>query len=483
MFNKVISKRTSVFIALLMLAVALLVVSGNSAYATHDGGDLPLTLPFSDGFGSPPSSNDVIHWDEIEDQNDYCAVKNSGGGGMALQLSNECDAYVTFEVPYGTTLIVDYDWGYHTTGGTDDDGQLEVWVVQLERSSDDPNTLNILNTSLTYIESFQPRQAKSNTGPIYPRRVEFDFLASTTGQDTTIIQVHFKGTSTGSRDWGWVDNVNITRETPLPAYTITNSQGGFHNTSEALACEVLLEMDRAYDAGMSVEAITGITEILASPSVSVELSTEGLDNVTTRNDVRTLCLFLVGDQGASDACTFLPAGKLLDENERCKSISNLAAQDITLRLNLNLDLVYGEWGVDQDAEFRPIYLDYYLNVDPAPDPAGYMVYPLDNTFGDEALGTCGALGATVEGLCAAGVNAEMTALGMVVQNLDRAGTTVGDMLDAADTLLMAGATIETMTTINGVELTQLQVTDILSIINKSYKAGIPTGAVTAWDYD
>ncbi len=114
--------------ALLMLGIALMVVGTNSAHATHDGGVLPLTLPFSDGFGSPPSSNNVIHWDENEAQDDYCAVKNSGGGGMALQLSNGCDAYVTFEVPYGTTLLVDYDWGYHTTGDSADAGTLEVYL-------------------------------------------------------------------------------------------------------------------------------------------------------------------------------------------------------------------------------------------------------------------------------------------------------------------------------------------------------------------
>ena len=193
----------------------MLVVSGSSAYATHDGGDLPLTLPFTDGFGGPPGSNDVDHWDEIEEQGDYCAVKNHKGD-IALQLSNGCDAYVTFfEVPYGASLIVEYDWGYHTTGGTNDDGRLEVQVVQLERSSE-TGALNILSASPTHFESFQPRQTKSNAGPIYTGKVDFDFLASTVEQRTTIIQVHFVGTSTGGRDWAWVDNVWIRMESPLP---------------------------------------------------------------------------------------------------------------------------------------------------------------------------------------------------------------------------------------------------------------------------
>ncbi|MCH7620418.1 MAG: hypothetical protein IH870_00805 [Chloroflexi bacterium] len=486
MIDKVNSKRPLVLMALLMLGMALMVVSANSAYATHDGGELPLTLPFTDGFGDPKdsNSNDVIHWDEIEREghDEDCAVKNHKGD-MALQLSNGCDAYVTFEVPYGASLVVEYDWGYHTTGGTHDDGRLEVRVVQLERSSE-TDALNIVSTGPTQIESFQPRQAQSNAGPIYTGRVDFDFLASTTEQLTTIIQVHFVGTSTGGRDWAWVDNVNITRDSPLPEHTVSWTQGYYHNDGEVLTCDVLAEMSRDPLAAMNVEAITGITTILASPSVDVDISAsaEDFEEVTTPRDVTRLCFFLVGDQGGQDDCSFLTAGKLLDENGRCKPKSNLAAQDITLRLNLNLDLVYGEWGVDDDVEFRPIYLDYYLNIDPVPDPAGYIVYPLANTFGDEALGTCGTVDATIAGLCATGL-AELTDLGGLVQRLDDAGTTVGDMLLAADALLLSGATVTTTHTINTVELTQLQITDILSLINKSYDEGIPTGVVTAWDYD
>ncbi len=129
-------------------------------------------------------------------------------------------------------------------------------------------------------------------------------------------------------------------------------------------------------------------------------------------------------------------------------------------------------------------MGYYLNIDPVPDPDGVMVYPLDNTFGDEALGTCGIGGLTV-GLCLDGGGAELTDLGYLVQLLDRAGTTVGDMLDAADDLLLQGATATTTIDVGpgDVELTQLDVTNILSLINKSYDEGIPTGVVTAWDYD
>ena len=50
-------------------------------------------------------------------------------------------------------------------------------------------------------------------------------------------------------------------------------------------------------------------------------------------------------------------------------------------------------------------------------------------------------------------------------------------------------TNDTILSINTVGLTQLDVTNILSLINKSYDydnsvgEGVPTGFVTAWDYD
>ena len=129
MTGKITYKRPLVLMALLMLGMALMVVGANSAYATHDGGELPLTRPFSDGFGEPNGSNDVIHWDEDEAQDDYCAVKNAQAREMALQLSNGCDAYVTFEMETGATLFLEYDWGQHITSKRGDVGDLSVYVT------------------------------------------------------------------------------------------------------------------------------------------------------------------------------------------------------------------------------------------------------------------------------------------------------------------------------------------------------------------
>ncbi|MCH8133434.1 MAG: hypothetical protein IIA30_12855 [Myxococcales bacterium] len=217
---------------------------------------------------------------------------------MALQLSNGCDAYVSFEVPYGASLFLEYDWGYHTLGNAADDGDLEVRLVQLVRSSE-PDTLNTLST---YTHSFQPRQAKPNTGPIYPESVGFNLaslgLQTETEERSAIIQVHVKGTSTGRNDWAWVDNVNITRESPLPRGTVSWTQGYFHHTGEVLTCEVLATMDSNPLAAMSVDAVSGITAILGSDSVGVDLAGVDVDVTTLESeDVYRLCVFLVGEVG------------------------------------------------------------------------------------------------------------------------------------------------------------------------------------------
>lgn len=459
MIARITSKRTSVLMALLMLGMALLVVSANSAYA--DNFEPPVELPFTDDFGTPPGSNDVPNWSELEDQDDYCAVKNAQGGEMALQLSNGCDAYVTIEMDTGATLFLEYDWGQHITSKRGDAGDLSVFVTV--RGTDEAGVEFVETLNITTHDFLPDLKMKPD-----------DFIAAEVGLGSYglsgrpyMVEVHFMGTSSGNNDWAWVDNVNITRESPLPRGTVSYTHGfwGQSPEGEAMDCEVLATMESYPLAGMDVDAISAITAILSSPSVNVDMAGVGVDVDTLESeDVDRLCLFLVGEigtDGGNNDGGFLPAGKVDG-----KPVSNLASQDIALRLNLNLDGIYGTWG-DEGVDFRPIYLDYYLNIDPVPDPDGVMVYPLDNTFGDEALGSCGIGGLTV-GLCADGGGAELTALGALVRRLDVAGTTVGDMLAAADALLLAGATAETDAyTINTVGLTQLDVTNILSLINKS----------------
>ena len=428
MIDNITSKRTSVLMALLMLGMALMVISANSAYA--DNFEPPVELPFTDDFGTPPGSNDVPNWSEIEDQEDYCAVKNAQGGEMALQLSNGCDAYVTIEMETGATLFLEYDWGQHITSKRGEVGDLSVFVTV---SGTDEAGVEFVETLNITTHDFLPDLKMKPD----------DFIAAEVGLGSYglsgrpyTVEVHFVGTSGGNNDWAWVDNVNITRESPLPRGTVSYTQGFYGQSprGEAMDCEILATMDANPLGTMSVDAVSGITAILASPSVSVDMASVGVDVDTLESeDVHRLCLFLVGEigtDGGNNDGGFLPAGKVDGH-----PVSNLASQDIALRLNLNLDGIYGTWG-DEGVEFRPIELGYYLNIDPVPDPDGVMVYPLANTFGDEALGTCGIGGLTV-GLCADGSGAELTDLGALVQRLDRAGTTVGDMLLAADDLLMA----------------------------------------------
>ncbi len=480
MISQVISKRTSVLMALLLLAVGLLVISGNSAYA--DNLDDPVTLTFTDDFGGAPAKQDVPNWSEIEEFDADCATKNYRGD-FFLNLRNGCDAYVTIlmdptEFDAASSLFLTYDWGQHITSKSGNLGDLSVYLTV---SGTDINGVAAGGRVDVITYGFEP-QVK--IGPInhVSNHVEWGLGFEQLAGRPYILEVHFVGTSEGKNDWALVDNVILRNRDAQPRGTYTAGQGrrGSSIDGEPITCEVLTTMNTDSLAEMNVDAISAITAILASASVNVDIAVLDLENITTARDVTHLCLFLIGEEGnegGNNDCGFLPAGKV-----DCRPVSNLAAQDITLRINLNLGGIWGTWG-DEGVEFRPIELGYYLNIDPVPDPNGVMVYPVDNYDGDELLGTCGAEGATVEGLCAAGENAGMEALGIVVQRLDRAGTTVGDMLDAADTLLMAGATVTTMHTINGVELTQLQVTDILSMINKSYKGGIPTGVVTAWDYN
>jgi hypothetical protein len=82
-------------------------------------------------------------------------------------------------------------------------------------------------------------------------------------------------------------------------------------------------------------------------------------------------------------------------------------------------------------------------------------------------------------VCDAGT-VTLTSLGSKVTDLDAAGTTVQDILDAAYTLLASG---DTTVLVNGVVLTKGDMTQILGLINESFDEGVATGFVTAFDAD
>jgi hypothetical protein len=182
----------------------------------------------------------------------------------------------------------------------------------------------------------------------------------------------------------------------------------------------------------------------------------------------TLPLMLTGTVGPGRDNGFLPSGFLPGQN--------MAAQMITLLLNLNLTYVL-------PADAFPLLGDYYINIDVVEDLFGNPPLPSDPpTFVDPVLniselGSC--IDADADGACDA--NSEtLTSLGNKVTDLDAAGTTVEDILNAAFNLLQSGAlTID----VNGVTLTKGDLTQILGLINESFDEGLATGFITAYDAD
>ena len=124
MINKIISKRSSVLMALLMLSVALLVVSMNSAYATH-------AILYETDFGAAPPGELHIptllpEWTDGDGGNKDCSTQNVGGGEMALEVRDGCAAYVSFDRDGNEKLRVAYLRSHHTGGQAGDHGDLVV---------------------------------------------------------------------------------------------------------------------------------------------------------------------------------------------------------------------------------------------------------------------------------------------------------------------------------------------------------------------
>ena len=135
--------------------------------------------------------------------------------------------------------------------------------------------------------------------------------------------------------------------------------------------------------------------------------------------------------------------------------------------------------VDVSNPASPIEAGFFINIDPVEDivdgvPSGTFFDPVLTTGGE--LGSC--TDSEPDGLCDAAPT--LTALGEKVEDLDIAGTTVQEILDAADSLITSG---NADITVNAVLLTRDDVTDILGLINESYDEGDPTGFVTAFDAD
>jgi hypothetical protein len=181
-----------------------------------------------------------------------------------------------------------------------------------------------------------------------------------------------------------------------------------------------------------------------------------------------LPLLLTGTVGPGNDGGFLPSGYLPGQN--------MAAQMITLLLNLNLAYVLPDSAI-------PMYDGFYINIDVVEDlfgdPPASSVPPtyVDPIWNIPELGTCGDL--NFDAVCDPGT-VILTFLGYKLTDLDAAGTTVQNILDAAYALMASG---DTSVMVNGVTLTKGDVTKILGLINESYDEGLATGFITAFDAD
>ncbi|MCH7543381.1 MAG: hypothetical protein IIB65_07065 [Proteobacteria bacterium] len=205
----------------------------------------------------------------------------------------------------------------------------------------------------------------------------------------------------------------------------------------------------------------------------------GSIDCSSDTDRDLVALFLtgeVGNVGGNNDDGFLPAGNPSVNGPGL----NLAAQKITLLLNLNLDAIL-------TGDDIPIEDGYFLNIDPVADFVGGVFdrfYDPILTVENNELGTCVDT-TPADDVCDG--SPTLTPLGMVVTALDETtlgseaeGTTVAEILAAADDLIHTG---DDDIEVNGVTVTRGDMTAILGLINESYDEGTPTGFVTAFDAD
>lgn len=243
---------------------------------------------------------------------------------------------------------------------------------------------------------------------------------------------------------------------PLPDGTISFTQG-YYGSAPAGEAIVALLIDET-TCGFIMAALTTPIANSQGPGIIDCASASG------RNDLANFLVGEVGTDGGNNDGGFLPSGF---------HQYNLAAQTITLLLNLNLDAVL----IGDDI---PMLASYFINIDPVVDLVdgvpGDTIDPVFINMGDLA-DFCEDL--NTDQVCDPGTLV-LSVLGAKVAALDDAGTTVQDILDASLALLAGGADPQT---VNGVDLSAGDLTKIIGLINESYDEGIPTAFVTAFDAD
>ena len=185
-------------------------------------------------------------------------------------------------------------------------------------------------------------------------------------------------------------------------------------------------------------------------------------------DRDAVAFFLTGTVGPGDDLGFLPAGNPSVNTGFPEGVLNLAAQKITLLLNLNLAAL----------DLIPIETSYFINIDIVQDivdgAPGDLVDPIFRN--PDLYLICDDLNA--DQIC--DDFPVLSDLGILAAALDDAGTTVEDVCDAALTMIIND--LESIM-INGVEVTRIVMPELLGLINESYDAGTPTGFITLGDVD
>ena len=270
----------------------------------------------------------------------------------------------------------------------------------------------------------------------------------------------------------------------LPDGTVSYTQGfyGASPAGEPLVLPILLAM--AIDNTNFTPNVDYCDDIVAILNAALTY-----DPGVACDDRAALALFLTGfvgvdpGTGKEDPQGYLPAGNpsINKDSEEFDGALNLAAQKITLLLNLSLtdEILDGLGSVPQDDKY-PIYDWYEINLDAVQDlvtsvPGDWydpvLITDLAGDL-DEKLGNCDDFLAPF-GACDPGTIV-LTDLGELVEDLIAADVRVGDLRDAADAMLEAGsAEID----VNSVTVTTLELTNILSLVNKSYDKGVPTAFV------
>jgi len=291
----------------------------------------------------------------------------------------------------------------------------------------------------------------------------FSILFDTTGlgDQTLGFRVHY--VTPGGRDAPGTTSsdcadLTITRGDPLPDDTVTYTQGfyGASPIGEDLVDQLIDEP--------TCETIRGILNDSGFDDVEIA---GGVIDCSLDGDRDLVALFLTGTVGPGNDDGFLPAGNPPQNGPGL----NLAAQKITLLLNLNLAAL---------AEI-PIESSYYINIDLVQDIVDGAPGPIvDPVFRNPDLyDFCEDTVADGEDICDAGTLV-LSALGDLVQALDDAGTTVEDICGAS--LAMIAGDLDSIS-VNGVVVTRSDMTNILGLINESYDEGTPTGFITFGDVD